>query len=206
MGPSGVSIWSAPTIDAQRKVIYVGTGNEHSGPETTASDAVLAMDMETGKVLWSKQLTPGGPLECGLRAPRPGELSGEAGRGHRYRRVAHPGFARGGKRLLLVGQKSGVMWALDPDAKGNVVWQKRLGKGGVLGGIMFGPAADAEKVYVPLSDFTLRGPTEGGDPKVGGGLFALRIATGEKSWSRRRRSPNASARLVALPRKWRPPR
>ena len=87
----------------------------------------------------------------------------------------------GGKRLLLVGQKSGVMWALDPDAKGNVVWQQRIGKGGVLGGIMFGPAADAEKVYVPLSDFTMRGPTEGGDPKLGGGLFALRIADRRES-------------------------
>src|ERR1035441_4691858 len=57
MGPSGVSVWSAPTVDVQRKVLYVGTGNEHSGPETTASDAVLAIDMETGEILWSKQLT-----------------------------------------------------------------------------------------------------------------------------------------------------
>ncbi|MGO4884626.1 MAG: PQQ-binding-like beta-propeller repeat protein [Bryobacteraceae bacterium] len=182
MGPSGVSIWSAPTIDAQRKVIYVGTGNEHSGPETTASDAVLAMDMETGKVLWSKQLTPADHWNVGCVLPNQANCPEKPGEDTDI--GASPILvSRGaGKRLLLVGQKSGVMWALDPDAEGKVVWQKRLGKGGVLGGIMFGPAADAEKVYVPLSDFTLRGATEGGDPNIGGGLFALRIASGEKSW------------------------
>ena len=105
----------------------------------------------------------------------------------------------GGKRLLLVGQKSGVMWALDPDHEGSVVWQQRLGKGGVLGGIMFGPAADAEKVYVPLSDFTLLGPTEGGDPNVGGGLFALRIATGEKAWYAAPAKPKCTGTLGCTP-------
>jgi len=182
MGPSGVSVWSAPTVDVERKVLYVGTGNEHSGPETTASDAVLALDMQTGKILWSKQLTPADHwnVACVL----PGQVNCPEKPGEDTDIGSSPILVSlaGGKRLLLVGQKSGVMWALDPDAKGNVVWQQRLGKGGVLGGIMWGPAADAEKVYVPLSDFTLRGPTEGGDPKVGGGLFALRIPTGERAW------------------------
>jgi polyvinyl alcohol dehydrogenase (cytochrome) len=182
MGPSGVSVWSAPTVDVQRKVLYVGTGNEHSGPETTASDAVLALDMETGKVVWTKQLTLADQwnVACVLpgQANCPEKPGDDTDIGSSPILVSLPG----GKRLLLVGQKSGVMWALDPDAKGSVVWQQRLGKGGVLGGIMFGPAADNDKVYVPLSDFAMRGPIEGGDPKLGGGLFALRIPTGERAW------------------------
>lgn len=182
MGPSGVSIWSAPTIDAKYKVIYVGTGNEHSSPTTATSDAVLALDMDTGRLLWSKQLTPADKWNVACILPgrencpeKPGEDT-DIGASPILVTVA------GAKRLLLVGQKSGVMWALDPDAKGNVVWQKRLGKGGVLGGIMFGPAADSANVYVPLSDYTMRGPIEGGDPKIGGGLFALRIEDGERVW------------------------
>jgi polyvinyl alcohol dehydrogenase (cytochrome) len=199
MGPSGVSIWSAPTVDRKRKVLYVGTGNEHSGPETTASDAVLAIEMETGKVLWSKQLTPADHwnVACVL----PGQVNCPEKPGEDTDIGSSPILVSlaGGKRLLLVGQKSGVMWALDPDAQGNVVWQKRLGKGGVLGGIMFGPAADADNVYVPLSDFTMRGPTEGGDPKLGGGLFALRIATGEKAWYAPPEEPKCLGTLGCTP-------
>src|ERR1039458_4220254 len=204
MGPSGVSVWSAPTVDVQRKVLYVGTGNEHSGPETTASDAVLSLDMETGKVLWSKQLTLSDHwnVACVL----PGQVNCPEKPGEDTDIGSSPILVSlaGGKRLLLVGQKSGVMWALDPDAPGNVVWQKRLGKGGVLGGIMWGPAADAEKVYVPLSDFTMRGPIEGGDPKLGGGLFALRIASGEKAWYAPPKEPKCAGTLGWTPAKMAP--
>jgi len=199
MGPSGVSVWSAPTVDVKRKVLYVGTGNEHSGPETTASDAVLALDMETGKVLWSKQLTPADHwnVACVL----PGQVNCPEKPGEDTDIGASPILVSlpGGKRLLLVGQKSGVMWALDPDAQGEIVWQRRIGKGGILGGIMFGPAADADNVYVPLSDFTMRGATEGGDPKLGGGLFALRIATGEKAWYAPPEEPKCLGTLGCTP-------
>src|SRR5579862_4458745 len=168
MGPSGVSVWSAPTVDARRKVLYIGTGNEHSGPETTASDAVLAMEMDTGKVLWSKQLTLADHWNVACVLPNPINCPEKPGPDTDIGASPILVSLKDGKRLLLVGQKSGVMWALDPDAKGNVVWQVRVGKGGVLGGIMWGPAADSEKVYVPLSDFTLLGPVEGGDPNLGG--------------------------------------
>lgn len=198
-GPSGVSIWSAPTVDVRRKVLYVGTGNEHSGPETTASDAVMAIEMGTGRILWTKQLTPADHwnVACVL----PGQVNCPEKPGDDTDIGASPILVTlaGGKRLLLVGQKSGVMWALDPDAEGKVVWQQRLGKGGVLGGILFGPAADAEKVYVPLSDYTIVGPLEGGDPKVGGGLFALRIPTGEKVWTALPPEPKCIGTLGCTP-------
>jgi polyvinyl alcohol dehydrogenase (cytochrome) len=199
MGPSGVSIWSAPTVDVKRKVLYVGTGNEHSGPETTASDAVLAIEMDTGKVLWSKQLTP--EDHWNVACVLPGQVNCPEKAGDDSDIGASPILVPldGGKRLLLVGQKSGVMWALDPDAGGKVVWQQRLGKGGVLGGILFGPAADAEKVYVPLSDYTMRGPLDGGDPKLGGGLFALRIPTGEKAWTTTAPEPKCIRTLGCTP-------
>jgi polyvinyl alcohol dehydrogenase (cytochrome) len=199
MGPSGVSVWSAPTVDLKRKVLYVGTGNEHSGPETVNSDAVLALEMGTGKLLWSKQLTLSDHwnVACIL----PGQVNCPEKPGEDMDIGSSPILVslKNGKRLLLVGQKSGVMWGLDPDAKGEVVWQTRIGKGGVLGGIMWGPAADAEKVYVPLSDYTLRGPVEGGDPNLGGGLFALRIATGEKAWYAPPEKPKCAATLGCTP-------
>jgi len=122
-----------------------------------------------------------------------------------------------GKRALIVGQKSGVVHALDPDQQGEVLWQTRIGKGGVLGGIQWGPAADRDAVYVALSDYTLQisDPSQiqrnegfGPDPNEGGGLFALKIATGEKLWDTpspgkgcktKGCSPAQSAAVTAIP-------
>src|SRR5215510_12051782 len=43
-GPSGASVWSAPTFDRKRDVLYVATGNNYSDPPTETSDAVVALD------------------------------------------------------------------------------------------------------------------------------------------------------------------
>ena len=99
----------------------------------------------------------------------------------------------GGKRLLLVGQKSCVVSALDPDAKGNIVWQTRVGHGGVLGGVLWGMAADAQNLYAPLSDWSQTNPAEGG------GLFALRIATGEKVWHAPPEKPACAGKTGCTP-------
>jgi polyvinyl alcohol dehydrogenase (cytochrome) len=78
--------------------------------------------------------------------------------------------------LLIVGQKSGVAYGLDPDDQGKIVWESRIGKGGPLGGIEFGGAASDRRVYFPLSDWAP-------NSTAGGGMFALDIATGKKIWS-----------------------
>ena len=67
---------------------------------------------------------------------------------------------RDGQRVLVIGQKSGVVHALDPDQEGKILWQTRIGKGGPLGGIMWGSAADQDRVYVANSD--LRVSSDGG--------------------------------------------
>jgi polyvinyl alcohol dehydrogenase (cytochrome) len=92
---------------------------------------------------------------------------------------------------LLAGQKSGVVYALDPDRKGEILWQIRVGQGGTNGGVQWGMASDGHQVYAATSDVSrsqapnadpLDPRPQFADPKVGGGLTALRIATGEKVW------------------------
>jgi polyvinyl alcohol dehydrogenase (cytochrome) len=171
-GPSGAGIWSSPAIDVKRNLIYAGTGNNYSDPPTSTSDAVLAFDLATGSLKWSKQLTEDAwNGSCG----RPGKPSCPA---HPDRDVdigASPVLHSlpGGKDILLVGQKSGVVFGMDPDRRGEIVWQTPISKGGGLGGIQWGIATDEEKVYAPVSDIF---------PGPAGGLFALKIATGEKAW------------------------
>ena len=184
-GPSGAGIWSAPTLDTKRGLLYVATGDNYSKPATSMSDAIVALELGTGRVVWSKQTTPGDiwNTACSAKGDCPG-----------------PDFDYGssvilekldnGRDVLLSGQKSGVVYALDPDKKGELLWQARVGKGGTNGGVQWGMASDGNQVYAATSDVqrvqTRQDPLDPrpqfADPKVGGGLTALRIANGEKVW------------------------
>jgi polyvinyl alcohol dehydrogenase (cytochrome) len=174
--PAGAAIWSAPTIDVKRRTIYVGTGNGYTEPAPATTDAVIAFDMDTGKVRWSRQLTPSDAFIIGC-APGGDNSNCPQTAGPDYDIGTSPILRTlpGGRRILLIGQKSGIAYGLDPDKDGAIVWQFRAGKGGALGGIEWGIAADDEQVYVPVSDVLA-------PPQEAGGLFALRLATGEKVW------------------------
>ena len=215
-GPSGAGVWSTPTIDEKRDAIYVATGDNYSDPPTRTSDAILALDRATGKVLWSRQMTAGDAftVDCAqtVKTNCPDSKGPDLDFGQPPILVSLPN----GKRALVVGQKSGVAHALDPDQQGEVLWQRRLGKGGPLGGIQWGSAADQDRMYAALSDVGFRvlanpkapgGITLQLDPAQGGGLFALRLQTGEQVWSaappgcgtRANCSPAQSGAVTAIP-------
>jgi polyvinyl alcohol dehydrogenase (cytochrome) len=176
LGPSGAGIWSSPTIDPDRHALYVGTGDNYSDPASATSDAVLALDLNDGKVLWSKQLTADDRFNLACFGADKSSCPNNPGADLDIGASPILRHLKSGKSLLLVGQKSGIAYALDPDAEGAVVWESRIGRGGALGGIEFGGAASDSQVYFPLSDWAP-------DPKIGGGLVALDIATGKKIWS-----------------------
>ena len=176
LGPSGAAIWSSPTIDPARHALYASTGNNYSEPGTSTSDAVMAFDLATGKVLWVKQLTTQDRTNIGCYTAAKANCPKDPGGDFDVGAPPILSTAKGGRQLLIVGQKSGVAYALDPDDRGRTVWELRIGEGGALGGIEFGGAAVDGLVYFPLSDWRP-------DRKAGGGIFALDIATGKKIWS-----------------------
>ena len=170
--PSGGAVWSAPTIDATRGVLYVGTGNTYSGPSQPATDAVVAFDLKTGAMRWARQEYPG---ERDVFGCNPGDVNCGAKAGPDFDFGASPILATlpNGRDLVIAGQKSGVAYALDPDRKGAQVWRYRAGGGSGLGGIQWGIAADASQVYMPIADIY-------SDPP--GGLHAVALATGKPAW------------------------
>jgi polyvinyl alcohol dehydrogenase (cytochrome) len=178
MGPSGASIWSAPTLDLKRNLIYVTTGDNFSAPATLTSDALLALDLGTGKIVWLKQVTEGDVFPT------------ERGPDFDFGSSAMLVKTADGRELLLAGQKSGIVYAFDPDKMGEIVWQVRVGKGGTTGGVQWGMASDGQNVYAAVSDIIgTRRPAIDGvppgrqlDPTQGGGLTALRIGDGSKAW------------------------
>ena len=192
-GPSGASVWLAPTIDAGKRVLFVGTGDNHSAPATETSDAVLALKLDDGEIVWSKQLLAGDVWNdaCGsvdsMNCPEPHGPDQDLGSSANLIALG------GGKRVLTIGQKSGMVWALDPDDLGRIVWQRRVAAGGRLGGVQWGTATNGRAVFVAISDVRRPNPGAGRpvepDPTAGGGLFALAAADGAVLW----RAPPANA-------------
>jgi polyvinyl alcohol dehydrogenase (cytochrome) len=178
-GPSGAPIWSSPTIDAERKLVYAGTGENYSSPANGYSDAVLAMDLASGQIVWAAQLTRDDAWNgaCSLGTPNCPEENGPD-----YDIGASPILTRDekGRELLLVGQKSGMVYALDPASNGALVWEQRVGSGGTMGGIHWGMSTGGEKLFVGVSDLPTNNPYNVGQAHPG--IHALRLGTGEILW------------------------
>ena len=171
-GPSGAAVWSAATVDVKRGLVYVATGNSYTGPPQPTSNAILAFDLKTGQMRWSSQMLPDDVYVAGCKPgilPCPDQLGPDYDFGQPPMLVTHPS----GKDLLVAGQKSGIAWGLDPDNRGTVVWQYRVGEGSMVGGLEWGSAVDNENAYFPLSDSLRPNP---------GGLHAVALETGKPVW------------------------
>jgi len=210
-GPSGAPIWASPAIDTRRNALYITTGNNYSDPTTPMSDAFVAMDLDSGKVLWSRQMTASDAYTSACRLPDKTNCAESNGPDFDFGASPILVTLANGRRALVAGQKSGIVHALDPDRDGELLWQTRIGRGGTMGGVQWGSAADASNVYVGLSDIgrimLTYAPTTDADPKQGGGMFALRLSDGERIWytppaacgDRPRCSPAQSAAISAMP-------
>lgn len=183
-GPSGVAIWNAPAIDVKRNRLYVATGDNYSTPATENSDAIMAFDLDDGKIAWVYQAMPndawnGSCSEGGDRANCPEE----DGPDYDFGAAAVIVPAGDGKDLVIAGQKSGIVYAIDADT-GKLVWEKKVGRGGIKGGVHFGMAADGGEggsglLYVPISDTPDGRPYEFPSSP---GVHAVDIKSGEILW------------------------
>ncbi|MFZ0393789.1 MAG: PQQ-binding-like beta-propeller repeat protein [Terracidiphilus sp.] len=206
MGPSGAAVWSTPTIDAAAHVLYAVTGDNYSDPPTDTSDALFVLDLATGKVEWSHQFRAGDAWN--VSCVNTDAKNCPDANGPDYDFGASPILLSrpGGKRVLILAQKSGAVYALDPDHQGKLLWQSQVGRGGSLGGVEWGPATDRERLYAAVSDesFLADGSL---DPDKGGGLFALSLKTGAILWNtppspcaaREKCSPAQTAAVTAIP-------
>lgn len=181
-GPAGAAVWNAPTIDPKRHALYVGTGDSYTLPAADRSDSILALDLKSGRVLWSVQDTTGDAWIFGCKSsvlencPKP--------LGPDYDIGASPILQSlpDGRQLIVAAQKSGDVVAHDPDRQGAVVWKTNLAEapppGEGEGIIVFGGAADDQSAYFPLTT---------------GGATAVRLSNGARRWATRFPATGADA-------------
>lgn len=172
-GPAGGGIWSSPTIDPRRGALYVSTGNSYSDPPQPMTDAVVALDLQRGNVRWVNQLTANDAWTLGCRATNTDNPNCPATLGPDHDFSASPALTTvGGRDLLVLPQKSGMTYALDPQKQGALVWQHRIGQGSGRGG-QYGGAVDGRYAYFGVGDSTTNAP---------GGMVAVELATGKRAW------------------------
>jgi polyvinyl alcohol dehydrogenase (cytochrome) len=198
-GPSGAGIWGVAAIDEHRNQLYIGTGQNYSPPKTDTSDAIIALDLDTGARRWAFQALDGDIWNAACELPA--GLDGNCARpaGHDFDFGAPPVLVTLSDRtdLVLGATKGGVVYAIRPD-DGSLVWSRRVGKGSALGGVHWGIAVDDSRAYVAVTDafvdktsalagqlLDLLGegslpiePVAGGTP----GIYALHLKTGEQAW------------------------
>ena len=184
LAPSGAPVWSSPTVDRKRGLIYVGTGENYSSPPDGNSDAVLAIDMATGARVWTRQSTSGDAWNVACMMANNPNCPQEDG----------PDFDHGSsiliveldpdKDILLAGHKNGTVYALDPDNKAEVRWTTDVGRGSIQGGIHFGMSAADTQLYVPINDMNNTRNGDYLDPEQARpGIHSIDANTGELLWS-----------------------
>lgn len=176
-GPNGASPWSTPTVDLQKGLLYTGTGVNFTNPPTKNSDSIVAFDMKAGRIAWSHQFLAGDVYNFGCLTEKKENCPPKKGINQD---IGVPPILKTlgeGRRILVFGQKNGMVYGIDPDKEGKIIWQTRVGKGGLQGGLIWGSAADDKLVYYSISDW------DPAMPEAGGGVVALDIATGKVAWS-----------------------
>jgi polyvinyl alcohol dehydrogenase (cytochrome) len=179
LAPAGAPVWNSPTIDEKRGVLYVGTGEAYSSPAAKTSDSVVAFRLRDGAFMWAKQLLPGDAwnMSCfiGSTFNCPSENGPDLDVG------APPVLVQSAEKgdMIVVGQKSGAVYGLDPDDQGRIVWKQKLGRGGLAGGVHWGMAAHGEVVYAPMADTSFG---EEHAEEAFPGVFAVNAFSGERLW------------------------
>jgi polyvinyl alcohol dehydrogenase (cytochrome) len=201
-GPSGAPIWSSPSVDLKAGVAYTATGENTSPPATGTSDSLIAVDLATGAARWVFQALKNDiyNMSCpagGLGGRPPGPNCFFAGEGTVMRDHDFGGGpliwrGSGGRSLILAGQKSGDVWAVDART-GHEVWRQSFGKGTALGGVHWGIATDGVRVFAPISDPGVPAPLNAA------GLYAVDIATGKVAWSWRAAPDCEGGRKARVP-------
>ena len=187
-GPSGAPVWGAPTYDSKRNWLFFGTGQNYSHPTTDTSDAIFAVDAASGEVQWVKQFTANDAFNAActvsLNHPNCAQPTGPDVDFGAPTLLAH---TPDGKDILLAGQKSGDVHAMNPDT-GELLWSRKLGRGGIIGGVHWGLAVNESTgtVFVPINDRSAMNYPSPGTPTPG--LYALDIESGEPLWQFSRNS------------------
>lgn len=177
LGPAGAAVWNAPTVDVKRNRLYFATGNAYVEPASTTSNAILAVDLDSGALQWVNQT-----LEADIWSVGCEPILGGSHDNPGCANPVGPDFdfsaspllttTADGKDVIVATQKSGKGYAFDPDDNGKLLWTYQWGQGSAAGGV-YGTASDGERAYFAVADNGTSAP---------GGLHGVDLQSGQRLW------------------------
>ncbi|MEH6569085.1 MAG: PQQ-binding-like beta-propeller repeat protein [Halioglobus sp.] len=208
LGPSGAPSWGSPAVDRKRNVLYIGTGENYSSPADGNSDAIIAVNLTTGERVWQHQSISGDAWNTACQLEDNPNCPIEKGPDFDYGASMILVDLANGKQVLVAGSKNGMVSGLDPDDDGRLLWQKKVGRGSIQGGVHFGMAAEGSTVYVPINDMNHSNDGSVLDEAAARpGVSAINAANGEVLWAHvqpdicdlKYCDPGVSAAVTAIP-------
>lgn len=206
--PSGAPVWGSPTVDAKRGLLYFGTGENYTSPADENSDSIIAVDLKTGERRWSRQIHANDAWNNSCMYKNHPNCPSQRGMDQDIASSIMMVDVGEGRQILLAGSKSGVLSAVDPDQNGALLWQAKVGRGGLMGGIHFGMSSEGTRIYVPIYD-SMTAPLGGiYDNRGVPGMHMVDARTGKEVWSgalfdecrgRKGCEPGISAASTAIP-------
>jgi polyvinyl alcohol dehydrogenase (cytochrome) len=166
----------------------VATGDAYTEPAHPNTDAVMAIHMDTGRVLWSVQDYENDAWLVGCAQEPSENCPKDLGPDYDFGAPPILHTLPDGRRVLMAGNKSGQVFAHDPDRNGARRWKSVLVEKIGESEILFGGAADDSAAYFGLDN---------------GSLAAIDPATGQRKWFIPPRPPGPrrgfTAALTAIP-------
>ena len=179
LAPSGVPVWNSPTFDDKRNLIYFGTGEAYSSPAAETSDSIIAVDKEVGGIVWAFQADSGDAWNMGCFAKVAANCPSEDGPDFDFGASVVIADIRKDKTFLFGGRKSGHVYALDANNNGKLIWSKRIGRGGFLGGVHWGMTTDNKSIFAAIADTNMINKFPG---PATPGIYSLDALTGNFNW------------------------
>lgn len=183
--PSGAPMWTSPTLDTKRGVIYAGSGENYSSPADENSDSIFAIDVKTGKRVWHRQTIKGDAWNVACMMKNNPNCPKESGPDFDHSSSMLLVDLPDGKQILVAAHKNGSVYGLDPDRQGRLLWETKVGRGSIQGGIHFGGAVDGTILFVPINDMNNTRNGQELDPKLAKpGMHAIDLRSGKLIWSK----------------------
>lgn len=210
LAPSGAPVWVNPMADPKRGLLYFGTGENYSSPADENSDAIFAVDMVTGNRVWQRQTVRDDAWNVACMMKDNPNCPKENGPDFDHSGSSLLVDLPSGKQVLVTGHKTGKVFGLDPDNGGKMLWETKVGRGSIQGGVHFGIAADGHVIYVPINDMNNTRNGDFLDPeRARPGMHAVDARDGSVLWSKVNPSictddrpfcdPGVSAVITAIP-------
>jgi outer membrane protein assembly factor BamB len=176
-GAAGASVWSTPTYDAELNRVYITTGNNYGNrsgtPTTKTSEAIIALDAASGRIIWDNQRTPDDTWSYAYRGFSDGHQDFDFGDSAKLVELAD------GTRAVAAGQKSGFFHVVDA-ISGRTIDEQQYLPGGGFGGFFADSATANGVIFAPGNDWPGFGGGElgaiaGSPPPKTGSVVALAV-------------------------------